>query len=183
MAEVLVLVEHVDGAPKKVTFELLTLARSLGEPSAVFIGNGFDNAKDKLAEYGAAKIYVAADGELDGYLVAPKAEVLAQIVSSSSPAAVLIPSTPEGKEIAGRLAVKTESGVITDAVGIEDGFVAKQSIFGGAINVSSKVSKGTPIITVRPNSTAPEAAAAQPTEEQVSISLSDTATKAKVLDR
>ncbi len=183
MAEVLVLVEHVDGAPKKVTYELLTLARSLGEPSAVFIGNGFDNAKDKLAEYGAAKIYVAADAELDGFLVAPKAEVLAQIVSSSSPAAVLIPSTPEGKEIAGRLAVKTESGVITDAVGVDDGFVAKQSIFGGAINVSSKVSKGTPIITVRPNSTAPEAAPAQPTEEQVSATISDAAKGAKILDR
>jgi electron transfer flavoprotein alpha subunit len=183
MAEVLVLVEHVDGAPKKVTYELLTLARSLGEPSAVFIGNGFDNAKDKLAEYGAVKIYVAGDSELDGYLVAPKAEVLAQVVSSSSPAAVLIPSTPEGKEVAGRLAVKTESGVITDAVGVDDGFVAKQSIFGGAINVSSKVSKGTPIITVRPNSTAPEAAPAQPTEEQVSVTISDAAKGAKVLDR
>jgi electron transfer flavoprotein alpha subunit len=183
MAEVLVLVEHVDGAPKKVTYELLTLARSLGEPSAVFIGNGFDNAKDKLAEYGAAKIYVAGDGELDGFLVAPKAEVLAQIVSSASPAAVLIPSTPEGKEIAGRLAVKTDSGVITDAVGIDDGFVAKQSIFGGAINVSATVSKGTPIITVRPNSTAPEAAPAQPSEEQVSVSVSDTAKAAKILDR
>jgi electron transfer flavoprotein alpha subunit len=183
MAEVLVLVEHVDGAPKKVTFELLTLARSLGEPAAVFIGNGYDNAKDKLAEYGATKIYVAGDGELDGYLVAPKAEVLAQIVSSASPAAVLIPSTPEGKEIAGRLAVKTDSGVITDAVGVDDGFVAKQSIFGGAINVAAKVSKGTPTITVRPNSTAPEAAPAQPTEEQVSATISDAAKSAKILDR
>ena len=46
MAEVLVLVEHVDGAPKKVTLELLTLARSLGEPAAVFVGNGADVAKD-----------------------------------------------------------------------------------------------------------------------------------------
>ncbi|HET7529417.1 MAG TPA: electron transfer flavoprotein subunit alpha/FixB family protein [Mycobacteriales bacterium] len=183
MAEVLVLVEHVDGTPKKVTFELLTLARSLGEPAAVFVGNGFDNAKDKLAEYGATKVYVAGDAELDGYLVAPKAEVLAQIIGQSSPAAVLIPSSPEGKEVAGRLAVKTDSGVLTDAVGVEDGFVARQSIFGGAFNVASKVSKGTPIITVRPNSTAPEPAPAQPTEEQVSVSLSDTAKRAKVLDR
>jgi electron transfer flavoprotein alpha subunit len=183
MAEVLVLVEHVDGTPKKVTYELLTLARSLGEPAAVFVGNGYENAKDKLAEYGATKVYVAADPELDSFLVAPKAEVLAQVVSSASPAAVLIPSTPEGKEIAGRLAVKTESGVLTDAVGVEDGFVAKQSIFGGAINVSSKVTKGTPIITVRPNSTAAEPAPAQPTEEQLSVSVSDAAKKAKILDR
>jgi electron transfer flavoprotein alpha subunit len=183
MAEVLVLVEHVDGAPKKVTYELLTLARSLGEPAAVFVGNGADNAKDKLAEYGATKIYVAGDAELDSYLVAPKAEVLAQVVQQSSPAAVLIPSSPEGKEVAGRLAVKLDSGVITDAVNVEDGFVATQSIFGGAFNVQSKVSKGTPIITVRPNSTPPEPAPAQPTEEQVSVTLSDAAKRAKVLDR
>ena len=183
MAEVLVLVEHVDGAPKKVTLELLTLARSLGEPAAVFVGNGADNAKEKLGEYGATKIYVAGDAELESYLVAPKAEVLAQVVQQSSPAAVLIPSSPEGKEVAGRLAVKLDSGVITDAVGIADGFVATQSIFGGAFNVQSKVSKGTPIITVRPNSTAPEPAPAQPTEEQVSVTLSDAAKKAKVLDR
>jgi electron transfer flavoprotein alpha subunit len=183
MAEVLVLVEHVDGAPKKVTLELLTLARSLGEPAAVFVGNGADVAKDKLGEYGATKIYVAGDAELESYLVAPKAEVLAQVVQQSSPAAVLIPSSPEGKEIAGRLAVKTDSGVLTDAVGVEDGFVARQSIFGGAFNVASKVSKGTPIITVRPNSTPPEPSPAQPTEEQVSVTLSDAAKKAKVLDR
>jgi electron transfer flavoprotein alpha subunit len=183
MAEVLVLVEHVDGAPKKVTYELLTLARSLGEPSAVFVGNGFDNAKDKLAEYGAAKVYVAGDAEHEQYLVAPKAEVLAQIVAQSSPAAVLIPSTPEGKEVAGRLAVKLESGVITDAVGVADGFVAQQSIFGGAFNVASKVSKGTPIITVRPNSTAPEPAQGAAAQEEVSVTLSDAAKKAKVLDR
>src|SRR3954452_20418923 len=104
MAEVLVLVEHVDGAPKKVTFELLTLARSLGEPAAVFVGNGYDNAKDQLAESGATTIYVAGDAELDSYLVAPKAEGLAEVVQQSAPAAVLILSSPEGKEVAGRLA-------------------------------------------------------------------------------
>jgi electron transfer flavoprotein alpha subunit len=183
MAEVLVLVEHIDGTVKKVTLELLTLARSLGEPSAVFVGQGYDSAKGQLAEYGAQKVYVAGDAELDNYLVAPKAEVLAQIVGAASPAAVLIPSSPEGKEVAGRLAVKLDSGVITDAVGIGDGFAAQQSIFGGAFTVDSTVTRGTPIITVRPNSAAPEPAPATPTEEQVSITLSESATKAKVLDR
>jgi electron transfer flavoprotein alpha subunit len=183
MTEVLVLVEHVDGTPKKVTLELLTLARSLGEPSAVFVGQGYDNAKAQLAEYGAQKVYVAGDAELDAHPVAPKAEVLAQIVGSASPGAVLIASSPEGKEVAARLAVKLDSGIITDAVGVSDGFVADQSIFGGSFTVKSSVGKGTPIITVRPNSTAPEASAATPSEEQVSVSLSEAATKAKILDR
>jgi electron transfer flavoprotein alpha subunit len=183
MAEVLVLVEHVDGTPKKVTLELLTLARSLGEPSAVFVGQGYDSAKAALAEYGAQKVYVAGDADLDSYVVAPKAEVLAQIVGTASPAAVLIASSPEGKEVAGRLAVKLDSGLITDAVGIGEGLVADQSIFGGSYTVKSSVNKGTPVITVRPNSTAPEPSAATPSEEQVSVSLSDSATKAKITDR
>jgi electron transfer flavoprotein alpha subunit len=183
MAEVLVLVEHVDGTPKKVTLELLTLARSLGEPSAVFVGAGYDAAKASLAEYGAQKVYIAGDAELDSYVVAPKAEVLAAIVGASSPAAVLVASSPEGKEVAARLAVKLDSGLITDAVGIGEGFIADQSIFGGSYTVKSSVTKGTPIITVRPNSTAPEPSPATPTEEQVSVTLTEAATKAKVVDR
>src|SRR5579884_1947290 len=183
MAEILVLVEHVDGTPKKVTNELLTLARSLGEPSAVFVGQGADAAKSALAEYGAQKIYLAGDAELDQYLVAPKVDVLAQLVQQVNPAAVLIASTPDGKEVAGRLAVRTDSGVITDAVGVADGLVAEQNIFGGATIVHSTVTKGTPIITVRPNSTAPEPAPAQPAEETVDVTLSESSKKAKVLDR
>jgi electron transfer flavoprotein alpha subunit len=183
MAEVLVLVEHVDGTPKKVTLELLTLARSLGEPAAVFVGSGYESAKAALAEYGAQKVYLAEDGELDGYVVAPKAEVLAQVAAAAGPGAVLIASSPEGKEVAARLAVKLDSGLITDAVGVGDGLIADQSIFGGAYTVKARVTKGTPVITVRPNSTAPEPAPAQPVEEQVAVTLSPAATLAKVLDR
>ncbi|MCO5991954.1 electron transfer flavoprotein subunit alpha/FixB family protein [Actinoallomurus rhizosphaericola] len=183
MAEILVLVDHVDGEVKKVTFELLTLARRHGDAAAVWVGPGYEGAKDKLAEYGAAKVYVAADEELTSYVVAPKAELLAQLVAEKSPAAVLVAATGEGKEIAGRLAVKTESGVLTDVVDVADGFVGEHSIFGGAIVSHAKVIKGTPIIAVRPNSTAPEAAPSTPAEEQVSVTLSDAAKAAKVVEK
>ncbi|GAA4636154.1 electron transfer flavoprotein subunit alpha/FixB family protein [Actinoallomurus vinaceus] len=183
MAEILVLVDHVDGEVKKVTFELLTLARRHGDAAAVWVGPGYEGAKDKLAEYGAAKVYVAADEELTSYVVAPKAELLAQLVADRSPAAVLVAATGEGKEIAGRLAVKIDSGVLTDVVDVADGFVGEHSIFGGAIVSHAKVSKGTPIIAVRPNSTAPEAAPSSPAEEQVSVTLSDAAKAAKVVEK
>jgi electron transfer flavoprotein alpha subunit len=184
MSEILVLVEQVDGAVKKVTLELLTLARSLGTPAAVWAGPGItDDAKARLAEYGAEKIYVAGSGDIVDYVVAPKAELLAQLVSEKSPAAVLVASTAEGKEIAGRLAIKIDSGVVTDAVGLGDGFVADQSIFGGGINVRSKVRKGTPIFAVRPNSTAPEAVAGAGAEEEVSVAVSDSARSARVVER
>jgi electron transfer flavoprotein alpha subunit len=80
MSEILVLVDHVDGAVRKPTFELLTIARRLGEPSAVFIGGDVSSAAGPLKEYGAEKIYVVDDAEIRGFLVAPKAEVLAQLV-------------------------------------------------------------------------------------------------------
>ena len=184
MAEVLVLVEHVDGTPKKVTFELLTLARSLGEPAAVFVGNGFDNAKDSLAEYGAARMYVAADSAFDDYVTAPATELLAQLVNEKSPALVLVAGTAQGKEVAGRLAVKIDSGVLTDAVDLQpgdDGLVAEQSIFGGATIVHSRVRRGTPIVAMRPNAVAPEPETGA--AEISPVSLAGEATGARVTNR
>jgi electron transfer flavoprotein alpha subunit len=184
MSEILVLVEHADGAVKKVTFELLTLARSLGSPAAVWLGAGAsDAALASLGEYGAEKVYVADSTDLDDYLVAPKAEALAQIMGQAQPAAVLIPSSAEGKEIAGRLAIKTGSGVITDAVGVASDLTATQSVFGGSTVVHSRVATGTPIITVRPNSTAPEAAAASAARVDIVVAVSDAAKSAKVTGR
>src|SRR5215469_18331299 len=171
MAEILVLAEHSGESVKKVTTELLTLARRFGEPSVVWVGQGAEHAQPRLAEFGAATVYVAADAELDDYVVAPKAELLASLVASSSPAAVLVASTAEGREIAGRLAVKTGSGVLTDAVGLDEGSVAEQSIFGGAIIVQSRVRTGTPIVAVRPNAIAPEPAPGAARLENVSVGV------------
>jgi electron transfer flavoprotein alpha subunit len=185
MSEVLVLVDHVDGAVRKPTLELLAIAKRIGSPSAVFIG-GADKA-DAVAEsvkaYGAEKVYVVDDAEIKGYLVAPKAEALQQIAQQASPAAILIPSGAEGKEIAGRLAIKLESGLITDAVDVqvEDGApVTTQSIFAGSYTAKAKVTKGTPIITVKPNSASPEEGAGAGTVEQVSVTISDAAKTAKI---
>jgi electron transfer flavoprotein alpha subunit len=183
MAEIFVLVDHIDGAVKKVTLEVLTLARTLGEPSAVFVGPGADAALPTLAEYGAVNVYVADAADLSAHPVAPKTEVLAQLVGEKSPAAVLIPSTAEGKEVAGRLAVKLDSGVLTDAVGLAADLTATQSVFGGAVIVEAKVRTGTPIITVRPNSSPAEAAAGAGTRVDVSVTLSDSATKATIKDK
>lgn len=183
MAEILVLAEHDGEAVKKVTFELITLARKFGDAAVVWTGAGVQSAQPKLAEYGAAKVYVADGAEYDEYVVAPKAELLAELVSQKSPVAVLLPSTAEGKEISGRLAVKTGSGILTDVVGLADDLTAEQLIFGGAINVSAKVRTGTPIIAVRPNAIVPEAAAGPAEIEPVSVSISVGAKQAKVLER
>jgi electron transfer flavoprotein alpha subunit len=188
MAEVLVLAEHTDsGEVKKVTLELLTAARRLGEPSAVWTGPGVDAGVARLAEYGAEKVYVAGSPDFAGYVVAPAAELLAQLVASTAPAAVLIAATTEGKEIAGRLAVKTGSGVLTDAIDVTAGDggapVATHANFGGAITVHATVKTGTPIIAVRPNAIAAEPSTGAAAMEAVEFTASDAAKAAKVTER
>ncbi len=186
MGEVLVLVEHTDDEVKKVTGELLTLAARLGEPAAVYVGAGAAAALETLGGWGAARVYVAEAPELSSYLVTPVVAVLAQLVAERSPTAVLLASSAEGKEIAGRLAVRTGSGVITDATDItaESGSItAEQPVFGGATVVRSTITTGTPIVTVRPNSVAIEGAGGAAERVDVTVELTGAATGARVTGR
>ena len=180
MSEVLVLVEHTAGDIKKVSLELLAIAATIGSPSAVVAGSGSDATVAELTAHGANNVYVASDSAFDTHVVAPKAELLAQLVAEKSPAAVLIPSSAEGKEVAGRLAVLTNSGIITDAVAVDASLVATQNVFGGATIVHSKVTSGTPIITVRPNSHPVNETAGAGTRSDVTVAISDSAKLTKV---
>ncbi|MEU6019791.1 electron transfer flavoprotein subunit alpha/FixB family protein, partial [Streptomyces sp. NPDC047515] len=121
MAEVLVFVDHVDGAVRKPTLELLTLARRIGEPVAVALGGGAAGTAGVLGEHGAVRVLTAEAPEFADFLVVPKVDALQAAVGAVSPVAVLVPSSAEGKEIAARLAVRIGSGVITDAVDLEAG--------------------------------------------------------------
>ncbi|MEU7752160.1 electron transfer flavoprotein subunit alpha/FixB family protein [Micromonospora sp. NPDC049101] len=186
MSEVLVVVEATkEFGVKKVTLEMLTLARELGTPSAVVLGGAgaAEALSGKLGEYGAEKIYAAEGDEIDGYLVAPKATVLAELVTRVQPAAVLLASAQEGKEIAARLAVKLDNGILTDVVGLDTDGTATQIAFAGSAIVKSKVTKGLPLVTVRPNSVTPTPAAATPTIEQLTVSVTDTDKLARVVER
>src|SRR6185437_13438263 len=154
MATVLVLVDAAGDVVKKTTLELLTAARSLGEPAAVVLGPG------------------------------QAAALSAVVAEHATPAAVLVSSTPENKEIAARLAIKLGSGVLTDAVAVNADGSVEQSIFGGSITVTSKVRTGVPVIAVRPNSITPEPAATPGTAEvvEVDVPLSDAAKAATVVE-
>ncbi|WP_416900771.1 electron transfer flavoprotein subunit alpha/FixB family protein [Micromonospora echinospora] len=186
MSEVLVVVEATrEFGVKKVTLEMLTLARELGTPAAVVLGGpgAAEALAGKLGEYGAEKIYAAESEEIDGYLVAPKATVLAELVTRVQPAAVLLASAQEGKEIAARLAVKLDNGILTDVVGLAADGTATQVAFAGSTIVKSKVTRGLPLVTVRPNSVNPVPATATPAVEQLTVTVGETDKLAKVVDR
>ena len=171
MAEALVLVEHAEGALKKVSAELITAARALGEPAAVVVGAPGTAAPllDGLKEAGAAKIYVAESDSADKYLITPVVDVLAALVESAAPAAVLLAATADGKEIAGRLAARIGSGLLVDVVEVKEGGIGVHSIFGGAFTVDAQANGDTPVITVRAGAVEAEPAAGA--GEQVSVEV------------
>ncbi|MEV7236796.1 electron transfer flavoprotein subunit alpha/FixB family protein [Streptomyces sp. NPDC051020] len=186
MAEVLVYVDHVDGAVRKPTLELLTLARRIGDPVAVALGSGAAGTAAVLAEHGAVRVLTAEAPEFGEYLVVPKVDALQGAFEAVSPVAVLVPSSAEGKEIAARLAVRIGSGIITDAVDLEAGElgpVATQSAFAASFTTRSRVSRGTPVITVKPNSAPVESAPAAGAVETLPVTFSAQATGTKVLSR
>jgi electron transfer flavoprotein alpha subunit len=152
MAEVLVLVEHAEGALKKISAELITAARKLGEPAAVVVGKPgtAEPLIDGLKAAGAAKIYVAESDDAENYLITPQVDVLASLAESAAPAGVLLAASADGKEIAGRLAARLGAGLLVDVVEVREGPVGVHSIFGGAFTVEAQATGDTAVITVRP---------------------------------
>ncbi|MGW3106272.1 electron transfer flavoprotein subunit alpha/FixB family protein [Streptomyces sp. NPDC001100] len=187
MAEILVLVDHLDGVVRKPTLELLTLARRLGEPSAVFLGPGADSAAETLGRYGAHKVYVVDAPEVEEFLVTPVVDALVQIAESTDPAAILLPSGPDGKETAARVALRLGSGLITDAVDITAGAdgrpVTEQSAFAATYQVTAHVSHGIPVITVKPNATAPEPAPVTAELEKWDVAFGPASGAVQILSR
>ena len=183
MSEVLVVAELVEEAVAKPTLELLTLARRLGEPVVVVFGNASEGVVAAVGKYGAGRVLVVADPAVADYLVAPKAEALAQIAATVNPAAILLTSTAEGKEVAGRLAVKLGSGLITDATDIAADGTTTQSVFAGNWQVNAAVSHGAPVVTVKPNAVAPEPAPVQQKVEIAAVTISEAAKGARIVAR
>jgi electron transfer flavoprotein alpha subunit len=171
MAEVLVLVEHADGGLKKITAELITAARKLGDPAAVVVGKPgtAEPLTEGLKAAGAAKIYVAESDDAENYLITPYVDVLASLAESATPAGVLLAASADGKEIAGRLAARLGAGLLVDVVEVKEGGKGVHSIFGGAFTVEAEVTGDTPVITVRPG--AVEAEPADGAGEVVSVEV------------
>jgi electron transfer flavoprotein alpha subunit len=188
MTQILLLADLTNGAATKITTELLTVARTMGEPAVVVFGpiGSYDAIADTLSAYGAVTAYVAEGGDITDHGVAPKTEILTLLVNEIAPDAVLLPSSLDGREIAGRLAIRLGSGVIIDAIGVarEGGsIVATQSVFGGSTVVHSRVTNGIPVITLRVGAVTAEAAPTDTKRVDVPVATSAAATAVTVVER
>ncbi|MET1156332.1 FAD-binding protein [Arthrobacter sp.] len=182
MPTVLVFIDHPGPALHKGQLELLTLARSIGEPVAAFNGELTDAVRTTLGDYGVGTIY-RPSADLDGALVAPKAAFMAAAAREANPAAVLLPNTFEGKEIAARTGIKLDSGVITDAIGVSADLTVTKSVLAGAYTVQALVGRGTPIITVKANAVAEAPAPEASVPDLVTVDAGDFGPAARIIHR
>ena len=179
MSSVIFLVDHSGGKVAKASGELATFAKSIGESIAVVFASNPADIISQLNNISVDKV-ITATGDWDKYGPAAIADGLAQIIAAKKPSALLITSTATGKEIAARVAVKTNSGIITDAVGVDKDLITTQSVFGGSTTVHSAVTAGIPVITLRANSIEPVSASSAPAVEEFAVSISDSAKLATI---
>ena len=184
MSNVLILADHDGGKLAKTAAELATLGKRISAVTAVILsGSGEGDAiAAQLANSEVEKAVVVESDDFAKHGIPAMVDALAQIVTTNNPAAVLIPSTARGKEIAGRLAVRIGGGVITDAVDLAADLNATQSVFGGSFTVHSKVKTGTPVITVRPSAVEAAVTSNTPAIEKASVTISDKAKLVTITD-
>jgi electron transfer flavoprotein alpha subunit len=185
MPEVLVLVDHDGEHVNKSTYELLAAARRLGDPAAVVVGSPgtATRLRESLARHGATSVHAAESTDAAGFLVTPAVDALELAVRETSPTAVLVPATTDGREVAGRLAARLDAGLLIDAVDLDSSGVVTQIVFGGSYTVRSQVTHGLPVIAVRPGAFEPEEHPAEATERELCLPPIDPAASARITAR
>ena len=183
MAKVLVFIDNPGASLKKSSLELLTLARSLGESTVALNGDLSDAVEAAFAEYGVAGILRPASQDLDDFLVAPKAAYLAAAAQSAGAGIVLLDNSPEGKEIAARLGVRLNAGVITDVVAVDADGTAHKSVLAGSYNTACKATTPVSVLTLKANNIVPEPAAAPTSPATATVEVPAVAAAARITAR
>ena len=182
MSTVIILADFQADAATKTTAELATVGARMGDVCAVVLapaGKGASFAAT-LTQGPITSIAIVESDAFATNGVAASADALAQVATAKGAAAVLVASHAFGKEVAARVAIALESGIITDAVDVSADKVATQLVFGGSTTVHSQVTHGTPVITLRPNSVEADLSAPSPSSETIAVTISENAKKSVI---
>ncbi|MFF8974865.1 electron transfer flavoprotein subunit alpha/FixB family protein [Streptomyces sp. NPDC014995] len=185
MPDVLVLVDHDGERVSTSTYELLAAARRLGDPAAVVPGTPGTAARlrESLARHGATSVHAAESAEAAEYLVTPAVDALELLARETAPAAVLVSAVTDGREVAARLAARLDAGLLIDAVDLDSSGVVTQIVFGGSYTVRSRVTRGIPVITVRPGAFEPDEHPGEAALRTLTLPPVDPAASARVTAR
>ncbi|MDN5668978.1 MAG: electron transfer flavoprotein subunit alpha/FixB family protein [Renibacterium salmoninarum] len=189
MRNIVVFIDQPGSALGKAGKELLTFARGLGAPVAAVAGELSEAVRAELGEYGVAQVLNSNQAELFEYSIVPKAEFLAVAAQRVDAQLVLTGNSAEHKEIAARLAVLLDAGVISDAVGVvadaDAGIQVEKLVLAGSYTVSASVRSAIGIVALKANGVEPEAAGSSSAAavETVDVPFSELALRARIASR
>lgn len=177
----LILIDQSEGQIAKSAGELATFAKRLGDVTGLLlVAPGAASAMtSSLSSIDLTKVIVIESEDFATIGIPAIAAAVAEKVREINPKALLIASSSRGKEIAARVAVATQSGIITDAVDLDADRKSTQSVFGGSYSVSASVTTPTAVITIRPSSIDATVATSAPAIETVTFVASDALRKQK----
>ena len=156
-----VLAEHLHGELRRGAHELLgegrRLAGKLGvELAAVLLGHQVEGLAKDLIAHGAEKVYLAQDPVLAHYRTGPYTDVLTGTINQYKPEVVLVSATPQGRDLAPRVAARLSAGLTADCTGLgidekEQLLVQTRPAFGGNLMATIVCRDARPqMATVRP---------------------------------
>lgn len=190
MGELLVLIDHADGQPRTISLQLLAAARRIVADrdltiAAVWLGPGAADAVEQLGAHGATKLYHWDSDEAASYVTVPQVDALEAAFAVSGADALLFASSNHVKDVAARLGIRLDAGVITDctAVTVEDGrLVATKEVFGGEMVTTSRVADDRPqLLGISTNAyAAEESGGSAPELVALEVTVSNAAHAAKV---
>ncbi|MBN2568572.1 MAG: electron transfer flavoprotein subunit alpha/FixB family protein [Deltaproteobacteria bacterium] len=154
-----IIAEQRDGALRKVSFEIASMARRLADElgtdvSAVLMGSGVEGIAPELGKYGVDRIFVADDAALETYTTDAYAAAAAHIVKEKEPAILLLAASVQGKDLSSRLVGKLATGMATDCVEVnitEGHLVAKRPMYAGKCYGEIVISGSPQMASLRPN--------------------------------
>jgi electron transfer flavoprotein alpha subunit len=168
--EIWVILEHNNGKVKQASLEAVAAAKAQATNCnatvcGLLLGKAVKDLAPQAAKWGADKVVVVEDDNLDKFNAHPYADVIASMAKDNEPVAIIAAATPNGKDVAPRIAVKLNSGLLADCIAItaaSDGtFTGTRSVYSGKLQQTSNFTEPrNQVVTIRPKVIAVEASAA-----------------------
>lgn len=159
--KVLVLGEARDGSLRNVSFEAIAAAKTVaegGEVVGVLIGENIQALGNQLYQYGADRVVAVEDAKLAQYTPDGYSQALMAVIEQEKPEGLILGHTTLGKDLAPKVASKLNSGLISDAIGVEEAggnLVFTRPIYSSKAFEKRVVTEGIIFATIRPNNIAP----------------------------
>ncbi|RYV49624.1 electron transfer flavoprotein subunit alpha/FixB family protein [Pengzhenrongella frigida] len=163
MSTILVLTNLADGDVDTPTLELLTLARELGNPVALIVGDAPSAAVTTLGRYGVTAIHALDCPQLAGSLVTARSALVADAASAVGADVVLLAAGLENAEVAALVAAALGAALVTDAVAaatVDGALRVTKVIWAGRHTVEADVRTPRAVLTVKANAITPSPDAA-----------------------